>query len=96
MSKRDSDEFDNIIELLDENGKTVRFEFLDLVEYGSEEYVVLLPTDENDSEVVILRVDDSGDGDEEAYSSVDDDATLDAVYSIFKERFRDVFTFNDD
>lgn len=35
----------NIIVLNDENGNAVRFEFLDLIEYDAEEYVILLPED---------------------------------------------------
>ena len=33
------------------------------------------------------------DEENENYISVEDQATLDAVYEIFKERFKDVFTF---
>lgn len=39
----ENDELDNIIELNDEDGNVVQFEFLDLVELEGEEYVVLLP-----------------------------------------------------
>ena len=35
------DNLSNIIILNDENGNEVQFEFLDLIEYESEEYVVL-------------------------------------------------------
>ena len=74
----------NIIILNDENGNEVQFEFLDLIEYESEEYVVLLPVleddEEDDGEVVILKVDDSEENsDEESYISVDDEETLTAV-----------------
>ena len=37
------EEESNIIVLNDENGEEIRFEFLDLIEYDGEEYVVLLP-----------------------------------------------------
>ena len=37
------EEFDNIVTLNDENGNEVKFEFLDLVDYDNEQYVVLLP-----------------------------------------------------
>ena len=39
---------DNIVTLTEESGKEVHFEFLDLIEYEYEEYVVLLPTDDSD------------------------------------------------
>lgn len=90
----------NIIILNDENGNEVQFEFLDLIEYESEEYVVLLPVleegEEDDGEVVILKVDDTDeDSDEESYISVDDENTLTAVFEIFKEKFKEEFNFTD-
>lgn len=90
----------NIIILNDENGNEVQFEFLDLIEYESEEYVVLLPVleegEEDDGEVVILKVDDSDENsDEESYISVDDENTLTAVFEIFKEKFKEEFNFTD-
>ena len=102
----ENNEFDenmsNIIVLNDENGNEVQFEFLDLIEYESEEYVVLLPVieegeDEDDGEVVILKVDDSDEAeDEESYISVDDEETLTAVFEIFKDKFKDEFNFTDE
>ncbi len=94
------EEFDNIISLNDENGNEVKFEFLDLVEYEGEQYVVLLPVleegEEDDGEVVILRVEDSDDeSEEEAYVSVDDEEILMKVFNIFKEKFKDEFDFVD-
>ncbi len=93
------EEMDNIIVLNDENGNEVKFEFLDLIEYEGEEYIILLPTEEGEDndEVVILKVEDSEDDpDMETYVSVDDDETLNAVFDIFKEKFKDEFNFIDD
>lgn len=97
------EEFDNIITLNDENGNEVKFEFLDLVDYDNEQYVVLLPMaqegegEEEEGEVVILKVEDTDeDTDEESYVSVDDEETLMAVFNIFKERFKDEFDFVDE
>ena len=90
----DYEELDNIIVLTDEDGNEVEFEFVDLIVYGGEEYVVLLPCDDGDDEVVILKVED-GDTEEENYVSVDDEDTLMAVFEIFKEKFKDEFTFAD-
>lgn len=88
-----SKELDNRIILNGENGE-VQFEFLDLVEYESKEYAVLLPTDDEDGEVVILEIEET-DGDEESYVSVDDEETLIKVFEIFKEKFKDEFDFVD-
>lgn len=87
---------DNIIVLNDENGNEVLFEFLDLIEYRDSEYVVLLPvSDEDESEVVILKLDEADDSDDEAYMSVEDEDVLQAVFEIFKDRFKDEFNFVD-
>ena len=99
MNENYEDEnLDNIVTLNDEEGNEVKFEFLDLIEYESEEYVVLLPIDEDgendDGEVVILRLEDS-DTDEESYVSVDDESVLTAVFEIFKDKFKDEFNFTD-
>ncbi len=85
---------DNIIVLQDENGEDVNFEFLDIIEYKAEEYVVLLPLDENDNQVVILKI-DGDDGENQSYVSVDSEETLNAVFAIFKNRFKDFFNFID-
>ena len=96
-----NEEFDNIITLKDEQGKEVKFEFLDLVELNDEDYVVLLPmtTDgnEEEGEVVILQIEDkdTADDEEESYISVEDDAILNQVFEIFKERFKNDFDFVD-
>lgn len=93
----DLDNLDNTIILNDEKGDEVPFEFLDLIEYDGEEYIILLPKDESDDagEVVILKVDETDSEDEEAYTSVKDEETLQAVFNIFREKFKDEFNFED-
>ena len=97
----DGEELDNIVILNDEEGNEVKFEFLDLIELDDEEYVVLLPIaedgEEEEGEVVILKVEDSDDEDaeEESYVSVEDEDTLNKVFEIFKEKFKDDFDFVD-
>lgn len=92
-----SENFDNVIVLNDENGDEAEFEFLDLIVYEDEEYVVLLPIEESDEagEVVILKLEETENDDEESYVSVDDDDTLMAVFNIFKDKFKDEFNFVD-
>lgn len=92
------EELDNIIILNDEDGNEVQFEFLDLIELDGEEYVVLLPTedDEEEGEVVILKVEDTDSEEEESYVSVDDQNVLNKVFEIFKEKFKDEFNFIDE
>ena len=92
-----NEELDNIIVLNDEDGNEAEFEFLDLIEYEGEEYVVLLPVEESEEagEVVILKLEDTESEDEESYVSVDDEDTLNKVFEIFKEKFKDDFNFVD-
>ena len=93
------EELDNIIVLNDENGEEVEFEFLDLVELDGEEYIVLLPIEEDDEdqgEVVILKVEDTDSEEEESYVSVDDEEILNKVFEMFKEKFKDEFNFEDE
>ena len=88
------EDLSNIIVLNDENGDEVQFEFLDLVEYAGEEYVVLLPVEDDDGMVVVLKVVPI-DEENESYCSVDDDDVLEAVFEIFKEKFQNEFKFTD-
>ena len=94
----EGEEVDNIVILNDEEGNEVQFEFLDLIEYNEEEYVILLPVEdeisEEPGEVVILKVESTSE-DEESYVSVEDEEVLNNVFEIFKEKFKDEFNFTD-
>ena len=86
----EGEELDNIVVLNDEDGNEVEFEFLDLIEYEGESYVVLLPTDEDEEEageVLILKLEDTDSEDEEI---------LNNVFEIFKDKFKDEFNFVED
>ena len=88
---------ENIIELTDETGEKEQFEFLDLIEFDGADYVVLLPCETVDEagEVVILKLEDTDNPDEESYVSVDDEIILGKVFEMFKENFSDEFNFVD-
>ena len=88
------EEESNILMLTDEHGEDVEFEYLDCIEYEGKEYLVLMPADETSSEIVILEV-EPVDEENENYLSVSDEKILDAVYDIFKDRYKDVLTFED-
>ena len=90
----EGDELDNILVLTDENGNDAEFEYLDSIEYEGKEYIVLIPNDEEASEIVILEV-QPVDEELENYIAVEDEAVLDAVYAIFKDRFKDLLDFGD-
>ena len=82
----------SILTLTDENGQDVDFEYLDCIEYEGTEYLVLMP--EGEDEIVIMEI-EPVDEENENYLAVEDEAVLDAVYGIFKEKFKDVLTFED-
>ena len=86
------EEESSIIMLTDENGNDVEFEYLDCIEYEGKEYLVLIPNEEDAEEIVILEI-QPVDEETENYVSVENENTLNAVYEIFKERFKDVLTF---
>ena len=83
-----------ILTLTDENGQDVDFEYLDCIEYQGKEYLVLMPAEELATEIVILEV-EPVDEENENYLAVTDEAVLEAVYAIFKEKFQDVLEFED-
>ena len=87
-----ADEEAYIITLTDENGVDMEFEYMDCIEYEGKEYLILMPEDSN--EIVILEV-QPVDEENENYIAVEDEAILETVYGIFKERYKDVLQFED-
>lgn len=84
----------NILTLTDENDNEVNFEYLDCIEYEGKEYLCLLPEEETSNEIIIMEV-VPVDEENENYVGVQDEAVLEAVFKIFKERYQDVLTFED-
>ena len=86
---------EQIIVLEDDLGNEQQFEFLDVIEYEDEEYIVLLPIDENGEEgdeVVILKI-ESVDDENENYVGIDDEELIVKIFDIFKSRYSDEFDF---
>ena len=88
------EEESSILTLTDENGVDIEFEYLDCIEYEGKEYLVLIPTEEGNNEIVILEVQPI-DEENENYIAVENEDILDAVYEIFKTRYSDILTFED-
>ncbi len=83
------DEFENddaLITLTDDEGNEVEFEFLDVVEYDGDEYIVLIENDEDADEVVILKI-NALDEENEEYVSIDDEEVLQTVFDMFKKKY---------
>ncbi|MFY9176226.1 MAG: DUF1292 domain-containing protein [Caldicoprobacterales bacterium] len=86
------EEHNNIIELIDEDGNTLSFEYLMTLDYKENEYVVLVPLQTYEDypeeltgdEVVILRV-EQDENDDDIYVSIEDENELDEVFDVFSE-----------
>ena len=76
-----SEEENQIIETLDDSGKTVKFSIVDIVEFEKKEYALLNMVDANgkvmeDGDIVVMRLDQKG----EDYSlEIIDDAEFQKV-----------------
>ena len=93
--EKNIEEFENedaLITLVDDEGNEVEFEFLDVVEYEGEEYIVLIENDEEADEVVILKINPIDDNTEE-YVSIDDEDLLQKLFDIFKKKYEGEINF---
>ncbi len=87
----DLDEEIETIELEDEDGVKTRFELLDIIEYRGKDYIAVLPPDD-DSTVIIMEMEETGD-EEQRFLPVEDEALVQKIYGMFKDRNRDLFSF---
>ena len=90
----ENEEETSILTLTDENGVDTDFEYLDCIDYEGKEYLVLMPADEAATDIIILEV-EPVDEENENYLAVEDEEILDAVYAIFKEKYKDVLIFDE-
>ena len=79
---------EGIIELTDEDGVTTQFEYLTTIDHEGELYVVLMVAqdeeqDDEEGEVLILKIEKDPETDEDIYVSVDDDDISQAVFDKF-------------
>ena len=94
--QRTPDAEENIVTLVDEDGQEISFELLDIIDYEDKDYAVMLPAgSEGHVQVIVLEIEEDEQGDPGGFLSVTDDAILDAVYDIFKERYRECVTFEE-
>ena len=92
MNEMDMENEGTLITLEDEEGNEVEFEFLDIVEYEGEEYIVLIENDEDADEVVILKI-NPVDEETEEYVSIEDEDLLDKLFDIFKKKYEGEINF---
>ena len=87
-------EENSILTLTDEAGNEIKFEYLDVIEYGGKEYIYLLPAESESAEIVVMEI-EPVDEDNENYLPIEDEKTLLKAYDLFKEKYKDVLTFED-
>ena len=88
------EEEESQITLTGEDGEEITFDYLDCLTYQDTEYQELKPTDTEETQIVILEI-QPVDEENETYLPVEDEAVLDAVYGLFKEKYKDILTFED-
>ncbi len=80
---------ENIVELQDENGESVRFEILMIFEYAENFYVAMMPIEPmegmEEDEVLIMRVEEKED--EEVYLPVETEEELEGAWNAFIELY---------
>ena len=83
----------NIVQLIDEDGEEMEFEHVMTIDYKEKQYIILATLGEfegdeesdefeDDSELVILEIQQDENGDD-VYVSVEDDDLLDEVYDAY-------------
>lgn len=82
----------DIITLTDDKGNEIDFEFLDMIDYSSKQYAVLIPSDEAADQVVIFEVEDA-DAEDNVLTPVNDPDLAMAVFNLFKDRNREYYDF---
>lgn len=91
------EENESILMLTDENGNDHRFVFLDCIEYQGAEFLLLVDEEEVETEnfeILVLRVEPADDPDMENYVAATEEE-IDAVFDIFREKYKDTLNFEE-
>lgn len=78
-----------ILTLTTDDGKEVKYEFLDLISYSEQTYAVLSPVDDEDL-AVIFRV-DNPESEINTFVMVEDEELSQAIFDLFKVKNPDLF-----
>lgn len=89
----DTDDNYVALELTDEDGITVLYELLDMVEYDGAAYGVFMPAEDDAGAVAILRLDGPDAQKPEGYVPVNDEGIEQAVFDIFQIKNMSSFDF---
>ena len=81
-------EEDDIIVLVDEEGKETQFEHIATLDYDNEWYILLQPVvldeDMDEDEVIVFKIGTDSEGND-LFVPVDDEKVLDGVYQVYME-----------
>ncbi|MDE6867558.1 MAG: DUF1292 domain-containing protein [Clostridia bacterium] len=76
---------EELIELIDDDGKIINFKLLDVTEYKGVKYTLLLAAEPNDEiaedEVVIFRLNEQ----EESLEPIEDEALLQEIFDFYQQ-----------
>ncbi len=83
-------EDEGIITLTDNSGEEESFGFLDIIEYEDEEFIVLYPMNDDEGQLLILKVEEDATSDEyDSYVGIEDDDLVQAVFQAYLEKHKD-------
>lgn len=85
------DDLTSKVTLIDEDGKKVDFNVVTKLDINNKEYLIVIPSNGEESEAVALRIDKDKDGGD-VLASVDDEKEYNMVYQAYNE----IFLENDD
>ena len=85
LNEEELDLEDEVIELVDDDGKVIKFKLLDVPEYKGQKYTLLLAAEPNEEiaedEVVIFRLNEE----EEVLEPIEDEKLLEEVFEFYQE-----------
>lgn len=91
----DTDDNYVALKLMDDQGKEMLYELLDVVEYEGSAFGIFLPAEDHQGDVAILRLVGDDAQKAEQYVPVNDDALEQAVFDIFQIKNLDAFDFGE-
>lgn len=68
----------NVIETIDENGNSIKFELFNMINFEGKDYALLLPVDKEQSEELVL-MEIIKDGEDYSFASIEDDDEFERV-----------------
>lgn len=74
-----AEELDNTIEIIDDDGTTIKCELYDIVEFDGKQYAVLAEKDYEDEEPELVLMRYTEEGEESYFETIDDDDEFERV-----------------